>query len=144
MFWGTPQVVQLLKTFTALVVPGEGCRKGIILQRIMTPTGVLPNEQLCLRIKGNVTGASVHAPRQRNIKYVQTFRRSIHDTRQPEHPHLPILRYERRPQGPSPRPRYTLLYSQWCPFVVKTLVPDLGMMKGSPEDSYWVAISTVT
>ena len=34
------------------------------------------------------------------------FRQSIYDTRRPEHPHSPILQYERRPQGPSSRPRY--------------------------------------
>ena len=33
--------------------------------------------------------------------YVHTVRRSIYETRQPEHPHLSILRYKQRPQGPS-------------------------------------------
>ena len=53
-----------------------------------------------------VTGASVHTPRQRNSTYVQTVRRSIYKTRQPEHLHSPIRWYEQLPQIPSPRPRY--------------------------------------
>ena len=48
----------------------------------------------------SVMGASAHAPRHRNSMYVQTVRRSIYDTRQPEHPHSPIRQYEQRPQGP--------------------------------------------
>ena len=48
----------------------------------------------------DVIGASVRAPRQINSMYVQTVRRYIYNTRRPEHPHLPIRRYERRPQGP--------------------------------------------
>ena len=58
--------------------------------------------------KGDVTGASVHAPRQRNNTYVQTVIRYIYKTRQPEQPHPQIRRYERRSQGPSSRPRYNL------------------------------------
>ena len=38
--------------------------------------------------------------------YVQMFRRYIYKTRQPAHPHSPIRKYEQRPQGPPPRPRY--------------------------------------
>ena len=62
MFWsgGRPSQFSSLEKFRALVFPGSGCRKGVILQGILTPTGVLPNVQSCLRIKGNVTGASVH------------------------------------------------------------------------------------
>ena len=58
-----------------------------------------------------VTVASINAPRQRNSTYVQKVRRSIFDTRQPEQPHLPILQYERRPQGPAPCP----CYMESCP-----------------------------
>ena len=54
----------------------------------------------------HVTGLSVHAPRQRNSTYIQTVRRSIYETRRPEHTHLPIRRYEQRPQGIPSRPRY--------------------------------------
>ena len=34
-----------------------------------------------------VTGAYVHAPRQRNSTYVHTARRSIYNTRKNKHPH---------------------------------------------------------
>ena len=47
-----------------------------------------------------VTGASVHAPRQRNSTYVQTVRWYIYKTRRPEHTPLPIHWYKKRPQGP--------------------------------------------
>ena len=47
-----------------------------------------------------VTGASVHAPRQSNSAYIQTVRRYINQTRRPEHPHSPTLRYKQRPQVP--------------------------------------------
>ena len=57
-------------------------------------------------IRSIVTGVSVHAPIQRNSTYVQTFRRFIYETRRPEHPHSPISRYKRRPQGPLSCPRY--------------------------------------
>ena len=53
-----------------------------------------------------VTGTSVHPPRQRNSTYIKTFIRSIYEIRLPEHPHLPILQWELRPQGPASRPRY--------------------------------------
>ena len=39
-----------------------------------------------------VMGESSHAPRNRNITYVQIFRRYIDDIRHPEHLHLPIRR----------------------------------------------------
>ena len=69
---------------------------------------------------GFLTGASTHAPRQRNSMYVQTVRWSIYDKRQTEHPHLPIRRYKRSPQetplltplhGILPRHGPTLWYS---------------------------------
>ena len=72
-----------LKKFRALVVPGGGSRKGIIIQGILTPTGVLPNGQSCFRIKGYVTGESIHATINMNSNYVQTVRWSIYDTRLP-------------------------------------------------------------
>ena len=70
--------------------PGGDCRKKINFQIIMTPMGVLPNVQSCLRKKVDVTGASVHAPRQINSTYVHTVRRSIYETRLTEQTHLPI------------------------------------------------------
>ena len=95
-----PSHFSCMENSRTLVVPIRVRHKGIILQGIMTPTGVLPNGQSCLRRKVDATGASIHAPRQSNSTYVKTFRRSIYKTRRPEHPHLPIRRYERRPQGP--------------------------------------------
>ena len=53
-----------------LVVPDGVFCKSIILQVILTTTGVLPNGQSWLRRKGSVTGESVHAPRQINRMYV--------------------------------------------------------------------------
>ena len=49
---------------------------------------------------GCVTGAFVHTPRQRNSTYVQTVRRSIYETRQPEHPRSPLLQHKWRPWWP--------------------------------------------
>ena len=56
--------------------------------------------------EGLVTGASVRAPRQSNSTYIQTVRRSIYDTRLPEHPHSLIRQYKRCLQVPPSRPRY--------------------------------------
>ena len=56
--------------------------------------------------EGLVTGASVRAPRQSNSTYKQTVRRSIYDTRLPEHPHSLIRQYKRCLQVPPSRPRY--------------------------------------
>ena len=42
----------------------------------------------------SVTGASVHAPRQRNNMYVQTVRRYIYKTGRLEHPQSPIRQYK--------------------------------------------------
>ena len=44
-YWGRTKQFSCLKKFRALVVPGRGCRKGIILQGILTHTGVLQNGQ---------------------------------------------------------------------------------------------------
>ena len=102
-----PSQFSRLENFRALVVPSGGFCEGIILQGIMTPTGVLPNGQSCLRIKGGVTGESVHLPRQSNSTYIQTFIQSIYKTRRPEHPQFPIDWYKQRPQIPASWPRYT-------------------------------------
>ena len=87
---GCPRQFSCLKFFRDLVVTGGGCRKGVILQGILMPTGVLPNVQSCLRKKVDVTGASVHAPRQINSTHVHTVRRYIYETILTEQTHLPI------------------------------------------------------
>ena len=63
---GYPRQFSRLKKFMTLVVPDGGFCKGIIIQVILTPMGVLPNGQSRLRIKVDLTGAYVHTPRQRN------------------------------------------------------------------------------
>ena len=78
---GRPRKFIILKMGISLVVPEWGLRKELILQGIMEPTGVLPNEQSCLIIKVDVMLASVHAQRQRNIPYSQVVVWSIQDTR---------------------------------------------------------------
>ena len=85
-----------------------GCIKGIILQGRYLPSGLPVICQSLLRRKGDVTGASVHAPIHKNSTYVHTVRQSIYETRRPEHPHSPIRSYGRLPQGPSSRPHYKL------------------------------------
>ena len=97
-----------LEKFFSMVVPGGGCRKGIIRQGILTPTGVLPNGQWLLRIKGDVTGAYLQAPRERNVTYVQIIRRYIYKTSRPRHPCFPIRRYKWHPQWPASCPHYNL------------------------------------
>ena len=84
---GRPRHFSRLKIFRDLVVPGGEFRKGIVIQVIMTPTGVLTNGNSFLIIKGGATLVSVHAPRQRNSLYRQTCRRSIYKTILPERPH---------------------------------------------------------
>ena len=74
--WGYPMQFSCLKFFRALVVPGRDRCKRIILQEIMTPIGVLPNVQSCLRRKWYLTGDSTHAPIHRNSTYAQTVGRS--------------------------------------------------------------------
>ena len=123
---GVPRQFSRLKKFRALVVPSRGCHKGIILQIIMIPTGVLPNVNSFLRRKGDVTGAYIHAPRYRDSPYVQMVRRSIYETTWPKHPHLPILQYKRRPQGPTLQPHYRRSFRR--PTVTSSASPwdDLG------------------
>ena len=101
MFWsgGRPGQFIHMKVFRALMVPGGGFCEGIILQGIHIPSGLPVIGQSFLRIKGYVTGACVHVTIQRNSTYIQTFRRSIYDTRQSKYPHLPIRRYELFPPG---------------------------------------------
>ena len=100
-----------LKILRSLVVTVGVCSKGLIIQVIMTPMGVLPNGKSCLRIKEDVTLVYVHAPIHSNSMYVQTVRRSIYNTIRPEHPPLPIRRYEISPQGPPYWPHY--IHHQW-------------------------------
>ena len=76
LFWyGVhPGQFSRLKKFRALVVPGGGLCKGIIIQGIMMPMWVLPNGQSFLRRNGGITGAYLYAPRKNNIIYVHTYR----------------------------------------------------------------------
>ena len=53
-----------------------------------------------------VTGASVHAPIQRNSPYGHTVILYIYDTRLPRQPHPPIRWYEQRSQEPALRTHY--------------------------------------
>ena len=87
---GYPRHFSCLKIFRAIVVPGGGCCKEVILQIILTPMGVLPNVKSCLRIEGDVTGFSIHAPRHSNSSYVQMVRGFIYDTIWTKRPHSPI------------------------------------------------------
>ena len=64
-----PRQFSCLKKFKALVVPGGGCRKGIFLQWRHLTSYLSIIGQSCLRIKKDVTGASVHATTQRNSSY---------------------------------------------------------------------------
>ena len=101
LFWPgvRPRKVSRLKKFRALVVPSRGFHKGISIQVIMKPTGVLPNGQSCLRKKGDVMGASINEPINRISTYGHMFRWYIYNTRWPEHPHPPICWYQWLPQG---------------------------------------------
>ena len=102
LFWsgGRPRKFSHLKHFRSLIDPGRVCCKGIFIQGIQLPSGLPVIGQSFLRIKGYVTGESVHAPRQRNSPYGQTDRLSIYNTVQPKHPQWSIFWYELFPQGP--------------------------------------------
>ena len=63
---GRPRQFNILEKFRALVVPDGVYRKELIIQGIMACMVVLPNGQSCLKIKGYVTGVSLHAPIQSN------------------------------------------------------------------------------
>ena len=65
---GYPMQFSRLKEFRTLVILGGGWNKAIILQVLLKYMGVLPNGKSFLIIKGDVMGASVHTPRQRNSK----------------------------------------------------------------------------
>ena len=54
---------------------------------------------------------SIHAPRQRNISYGNTIRRSIYETRWTKYPHSQIRRYKQQPEGPTHQP----LHIKSCP-----------------------------
>ena len=96
----------ILKTFRSVVSPGGCCHKGVVLQGRQLKRRFSCGSPLVLDKKRGITGASVHAPIHRNSTYLHTFRRSIYKTRWPEHPHLPICRYQQCPQGPSSRTRH--------------------------------------
>ena len=74
-----------------MVVSDGVCCKGEIFQGILAPTGFLPNIQSSFRRKVYVTGDYVHAPIQSNKPHIQTFSRSIYNTRRSKHPHLPVF-----------------------------------------------------
>ena len=131
---GHPRQFSRLKKFRALVVPGGGFRKGIT-QGMQLPSGLPVIGQSCLRRKGDVIWVSVHSPIQRNSTYVHTVRMYIYETRRPEHPHLPIHRYQQSPQRP--------------PFTVPLQAADLrvrvfGMSGLLNRPSYRLYIHTIT
>ena len=97
---GFPTPSSCLKKFSALVVPGGGCRRGVILQGFQLKRRLSCGRRSCLRRKGGVTVVSVYAPRQRNSLYVQMVRRSIYETRRPEHPHSKIRLSTMTPRDP--------------------------------------------
>ena len=72
-YGGRPRQLSRLKIFRALVVPGGGCRKGGVLQGRQIPSGLPIIGQSFLRIKVDVTVASVHALIQSNSNYIQAF-----------------------------------------------------------------------
>ena len=108
LFWygGRPRQFICMENFRVLVVPGGGFHKGIIIQYILAPKAFLPNGQAWFKIKGNVTRAYVHAPRERNSPYGNTVRNSLYKTRWPKYPRLKIHCYKLRPQGPTLRPHH--------------------------------------
>ena len=85
----------------------------IVGVKVMNVDSIFPSIYYYIKLTNDVfvTGASVHAPRKRNITYIQMIRRSIYKTRRPEYPHSPICQYERCLHGPSLRPRYM----EYCP-----------------------------
>ena len=60
---GLPRQSICLKKFRALTDTGGVWCKGVIIQRKYLPSGLPVLFQSLLRTKGDVTGASVHAPR---------------------------------------------------------------------------------
>ena len=112
LFWsgGCPSQFSNMKHFRALVFPVGVCHKRIILQGSCLPSDLPVIGQSCLRIKVDLTGASLHAPRHRNSVYVNMVIPPMYETRWTKKPHTPIHRYKRLPKGPTSRPRYRLLY----------------------------------
>ena len=96
---GRPSQFSFLKSFRVQMVPGGGFHKGIIIQGVLAPTGILRNGHSCLIKKWDVTAVSVRSPRHRNNPYVQTVRCLIYKMILLEHTHSPIFWYERFPQG---------------------------------------------
>ena len=146
-YGGYPRQFNLLKKFRAMVVPGGGCRKGIIIQGRQLLSGLPVIGHSCLRIKWDVTGLYVHAPRQSNSTYVQTFRRSIYKTRGTKHHHSTILRYQQRPLVPSSRTRYM---ESWpmipCNRAVKWVPGGLigtGRLVGEGVQAVWSSVYNV-
>ena len=76
------------------MVPGEGFCKRIIIQGRQLPPGLPVIGQSHLRRKGDIMGASVHAPIQRNSTYVRTDVQNVclwdQMTRTPSLPNPPI------------------------------------------------------
>ena len=132
-FWygERPRQFSFMKNFRALVVPGGGCRKWILLHFGQLSSGLPLKGQLWLRRKGCVTGDSVHAPIKINSTCVHMVRLSIYKTRRPEHPHSPIRRYERHPQGP-PLFGPVTIWRKWFPSQKNILV--LFGKIGCPRD----------
>ena len=97
---GRPTKFSFLKNFRALVVPGGGFRKLIILQVVQLKFSLSCDRGGLFRRKGDVSGSSVHVSRPINSPYIQIFRRSIYNTRRPGHPHLPIFLITTTPRGP--------------------------------------------
>ena len=110
LFWsgGIPRKFICLKKFRSLTDPRRVYNKGIAVQGKQLPSGLSVIGHLFLRRKWYVIGASVRATRQRNSPYGKKFRRSIYNTRWPEHPHSLVRRYEQRPQGPTAWTRYNM------------------------------------
>ena len=90
-----------------------------------------------------VTGASVHAPIQRNSTYAHNVRWSVYETRWTEHPHFTTLWYQQLPQettfldplhGILPRHGPTLQYRYRYIYVYVY----------SPGNSAAAAITTIT
>ena len=100
LFWygGHPRKFSCLKKFRALVVPSGGYHEGIIIQGMQMSSVLLVIGQSSLRRKGDATGASIHATRQRYSTYVHKVGRYIYKTIRPEQPNSPIHQYERHPQ----------------------------------------------
>ena len=101
MLWyeGCPRQFIRLKFFRELEYTIGLCRKGIILQGRQLPSGLPLIGQSFIKRKGYVPGESIHAPRQSNSPYRQTFRRSVFEIRRSKQPHSSILQRKQIPPG---------------------------------------------